>query len=77
MRCTTKVYRRDIPTFAYQCCKANGGAAGVDGRTLENIAAYRVERWLDELAKELKSRTYPPFQSGGSTCPSRTEGSDR
>jgi len=25
-----KLYRKDILTFAYQCCKANGGAAGVD-----------------------------------------------
>jgi hypothetical protein len=25
-----KVYREDVMTFAYECCKANGGAAGVD-----------------------------------------------
>src|SRR6266852_309706 len=25
-----KVYRKDVLAFAYQCCKANGGAAGVD-----------------------------------------------
>ena len=25
-----KVYRKDVLTFAYACCKANGGAAGVD-----------------------------------------------
>ena len=55
-----KVYRRDILAFAYQCCKANGGAAGVDGQSFEHIEEYGVERWLDELAEELKSRIYQP-----------------
>ena len=49
-----KVYRKDVLAFAYECCKANGGAAGVDGQTFEDIEAYGVERWLDELAQELK-----------------------
>ncbi len=56
-----KVYREDVLAFAYQCCKANGGAAGVDGQSFEDIEAYGVERWLDELAQELKSRTYRPL----------------
>jgi RNA-directed DNA polymerase len=30
-------------------------------QTFENIEAYGVERWLDELAQELKSRTYQPL----------------
>src|SRR4030095_7842875 len=53
-----KVYRKDVLAFAYECCKANGGAAGVDGQTFEDIEAYGKERWLDELAQELKNRTY-------------------
>jgi RNA-directed DNA polymerase len=56
-----KVYRKDVLAFAYQCCKANGGAAGVDGQSFEDIEAYGLERWLDELAQELKSRTYRPL----------------
>ena len=56
-----KVYRKDVLAFAYERCKANGGAAGVDGQTFEGIEAYGVERWLDELAQELKSRTYQPL----------------
>jgi RNA-directed DNA polymerase len=56
-----KVHRKDILAFAYECCKANGGAAGVDGQTFEDIETYGVERWLDELAQELKSRTYQPL----------------
>jgi hypothetical protein len=50
-----KVYRKDVLTFSYECSKANGGAAGVDGQTFEDIEAYGVERWLDELTQELKS----------------------
>src|ERR1700746_3717898 len=56
-----KVYRKDVLAFAYDCCKANGGAAGVDGQTFEDIEAYGRERWLDELAQELKNRTYQPL----------------
>ena len=56
-----KLYRKDVLTFAYECCKANGGAAGVDSQTFEDIEAYGEERWLDELAQELKKRTYQPL----------------
>jgi RNA-directed DNA polymerase len=55
-----KVYRQDVLAFAYACGKANGGAAGVDGQRFEDIEEYGVKRWLDELAQELKSRTYRP-----------------
>src|SRR5262245_8681117 len=55
-----KVYHRDVLSFAYACCKANGGAAGVDGQSFEDIEEYGVERWLDELADELRNRTYRP-----------------
>jgi group II intron reverse transcriptase/maturase len=56
-----KVYRKDILAFAYACCKANGGAAGVDHQRFEDIDTYGEERWLDELAQELKNRTYHPL----------------
>jgi group II intron reverse transcriptase/maturase len=56
-----KVYRKDVLTFAYACCKANGGTAGVDGQTFRDIEAYGAERWLDELMQELESRTYRPL----------------
>jgi RNA-directed DNA polymerase len=55
-----KVYRKDVLEFAYDCCKANGGAPGVDGQTFEDIEGYGIEKWLDELAQELRSRTYQP-----------------
>jgi group II intron reverse transcriptase/maturase len=56
-----KVYRKDVLAFAYECCQANGGAAGVDGQTFEVIEAYGVKRGLDELAQERKGRTYRPL----------------
>lgn len=55
-----KVYREDILEHAYLCCKANRGAAGVDGQTFEDIETYGRERWLGELAKEVKEKTYRP-----------------
>src|ERR1700683_3284656 len=71
-----KVYRRDVLAFAYECCKANGGAAGVDGQSFEDIKEYGVGRWLDELAEELRSRTYRPrpVRRG---CISKPEGEQR
>ena len=49
-----KVYREDILLFAYRCCKANGGAAGVDDQDFADIDAYGVVRWVDKLAEELR-----------------------
>jgi RNA-directed DNA polymerase len=56
-----KVHRRDVLAFAYDCCKSNKGAAGVDGQTFADIEAHGgLERWLGELTRELKDRTYRP-----------------
>ncbi|HLN30256.1 MAG TPA: group II intron reverse transcriptase/maturase [Gemmataceae bacterium] len=55
-----KVYRFDVLLHAYSCCQANGGAAGVDGQTFDDIGAYGLVRWLDELAEELRKQTYRP-----------------
>jgi len=55
-----KVYRKDVLLFAYDCCKSNQGAAGVDGQTFEDIEKYGLDRWLGELTQELKGRTYRP-----------------
>ena len=55
-----KVNRRDILEWAYARCRANGGAPGVDGQTFADIEAYGLDRWLDELAADLKAKTYRP-----------------
>jgi RNA-directed DNA polymerase len=55
-----KVYRRDILEWAYVRCRANDGAPGFDGQTFEDIETYGRDRWLDELASDLKAKTYRP-----------------
>jgi RNA-directed DNA polymerase len=53
-----KVYRKDVLDYAYRCCRANGGAPGVDGQDFADIEAYGMDRWLGELADKLRGMTY-------------------
>jgi RNA-directed DNA polymerase len=55
-----KVYRKDVLEHAYHRCKANKGAAGVDGVRFEDIEALGVEQWLGELAERLRKKDYRP-----------------
>ena len=55
-----KLYRIDVLEFAYRLCRSNGGAPGADGQTFEHIEAYGRQRWLDELAEELRTKRYRP-----------------
>lgn len=55
-----KVWREDVLAFAYLRSKANKGAAGVDGETFDRIEEYGRERWLGELANDLRQKGYRP-----------------
>src|SRR4051812_19352329 len=55
-----KVYRDDVLWVAYQRCRLNGGAAGIDGQTFEDIEQYDVQKWLGELTEELRTKAYRP-----------------
>jgi RNA-directed DNA polymerase len=55
-----KVFRKDVLAEAFARCRANAGAAGVDGETFERIDAWGRERWLETLREELTSGHYTP-----------------
>jgi RNA-directed DNA polymerase len=55
-----KVCRKDVLQEAYRRCRANAGAAGVDGETFDQIDARGPERWLEALREELTSGRYVP-----------------
>src|SRR5204862_22400 len=55
-----KISRDDILAHAYDQCRSNKGAPGVDGQDFADIEAYGVERWLAELALALRQETYRP-----------------
>ena len=55
-----KVYRMDFLEAAYAQCLSNGGAPGVDGVTFADIKKYGKEKYLAELAEELKELRYRP-----------------
>jgi RNA-directed DNA polymerase len=53
-----KVYREDVLAHAYRLCRANGGAAGVDGETFAAIESRGLEEWLGELRQTLRDKCY-------------------
>lgn len=55
-----KVYRPDVLREAWTRVSAKGGSAGVDGKSIEWIREYGVERYLEELGTALRERRYRP-----------------
>ena len=55
-----KVFRLDVLEHALARCRENRGAPGMDGQTFEDIEKYGEEKWLGELAEELRKKTYRP-----------------
>ncbi|MBL8676656.1 MAG: group II intron reverse transcriptase/maturase, partial [Alphaproteobacteria bacterium] len=53
-----KVYREDVLWEAWRQVKANKGAPGVDGKTIENIIVQGEEEIIMKLRKQLQTRTY-------------------
>lgn len=45
---------------AYKRCRSNDGSPGIDGMTFKDVEEYGVQRFLDELGEELRTRTYKP-----------------
>jgi RNA-directed DNA polymerase len=55
-----KIYREDILLHAFRLAKANGGSAGADGMTFEQIESEGIEEWLSGIREQLRAKTYQP-----------------
>jgi RNA-directed DNA polymerase len=55
-----KVCREDVLWEAYDRCRKNAGAPGVDRETFQRIETEGRERWLETLQRELHSGRYVP-----------------
>jgi len=57
-----RIYRDDTLEAAWACVRANRGAPGIDGITIEMIASRDggVERFLAEVQEELRTKRYRP-----------------
>jgi RNA-directed DNA polymerase len=58
----SELTRLDLLEYALQLVERNGGAAGIDGETIESISAKPESRqqWLEQLQRELQTQTYRP-----------------
>lgn len=67
-----KIYRLDVLTHAYDCCRANKGAAGVDGLTFEAVESMGGNdgsgNWRNNSGKRATARK----QCDGSLFQNRT-----
>jgi len=55
-----RIHRTDVLWEAWKRVRANRGAAGVDGLTLEAMEEYGTQRMIDELAADLRAGNYRP-----------------
>jgi RNA-directed DNA polymerase len=55
-----KVARSDVMRRAWREVRANRGAPGVDGITIDEVARSGVDEFLDELAARLRTGKYRP-----------------
>jgi group II intron reverse transcriptase/maturase len=55
-----KIFMHYVMLEAWKRVKANGGSAGVDGVTIEEVETNGVEEFLKILSEELRQQTYEP-----------------
>jgi retron-type reverse transcriptase len=55
-----KAYRMDILQEAWRRVRANGGAPGLDGKTIQDIEKRGVEEFLKGIQEDLRAKRYRP-----------------
>jgi len=55
-----RIFRPDILSQAWEEVRRNGGSAGVDGVSIEDVEREGVEQFLCQIAQDLKAGTYRP-----------------
>jgi len=55
-----RIFRSDILRQAWEEVRRNGGSAGQDGVTLEDVEREGVEQFLGQIEQDLKAGTYRP-----------------
>jgi RNA-directed DNA polymerase len=55
-----KIFLHYVLEESWQRVKANGGSAGVDGVTIEEVEKHGVDKFLILLSEELREQTYQP-----------------
>ena len=74
-----RIYRKDMLWAAWEKVRANGGAAGLDGVSIEAIekAAGGAERLVDRLHQELRTKAYKPKAVRGHVYIGKPDGGKR
>ena len=55
-----RIFRPDVLWRAWEAVRQNGGRAGIDGVSLEEVERQGVEKFLADLEQELRAKTYRP-----------------
>jgi len=55
-----RIFRPDILRQAWEEVRRNGGSAGEDGMTIEDVEREGVEQFLGQIEQDLKAGTYQP-----------------